>query len=241
MNARLTLVLLAFFTLVPVMGADPSPAQAGGIDGKASVIPDTPPEAWEPWVKWVDARLRVNDEHGHGPDVGSDEWAGAVGKWLELDAGDAGHPDLKSQVWRKEVEKRLGWNPTSPGESRALLSSHDVIARFVGITEHRCRGLTALCPDRCGHSGQLATFAIEKYLFHQKPGPYGDEKQERFLVLIENHVNPPHLPDAIRKQILALKPGASVRLQWVHDYVTREGSKFPDRPITSLRVLQLTP
>lgn len=31
--------------------------------------------------------------------------------------------------------------------------------------------------------------------------------------------------------ILALKPGDLVDLQWNHDYVTREGSKFPERPI----------
>lgn len=45
-----------------------------------------------------------------------------------------------------------------------------------------------LCPDRCGHSGKLATFAIVKYLRYEKPGEFGDPRQEQFLVLIEDNM-----------------------------------------------------
>jgi hypothetical protein len=98
-------------------------------------------------------------------------------------------------------------------------------------------GLTTLCPDRCGESGKLATFAIVKYLAYEKPGQYGDPKQEQFMVLIEDNMKNPKVPKAIRDAVLALKPGDLVRLQWNHDYVTREGSKFPERPIKNLSVL----
>lgn len=129
--------------------------------------------------------------------------------------------------------------PAPAAEQRELLSSHDTIARFTGISDHRCRGLTALCPDRCGHSGRLATFEIVKYLAYQKPGKYGDEKGKTFSVLIEDNLKNAKVPEAILKSINSLKPGALVHLQWNHDYITRDGSRFPERPI--VRVEELTP
>lgn len=127
--------------------------------------------------------------------------------------------------------------PAPAAEQRELLSSHDTIARFTGVSEHRCRGLTALCPDRCGHSGRLATFEIVKYLAYQKPGKYGDEKGKTFSVLIEDNLKNVKVSDAVFKTINSLKPGTMVRLQWNHDYVTREGSRFPERPIVRVEVL----
>jgi hypothetical protein len=117
---------------------------------------------------------------------------------------------------------------------RVLLSSHDTEATFVGLKDHRCMGRTSLCPDRCGDSGKLATFKIVKYLDYKKPGEYGDPKQESFMVLIEDNMKHPKVPQAIRDAILALKPGDLVHLKWNHDYVTKGGSKFPDRPIVAL-------
>ena len=117
---------------------------------------------------------------------------------------------------------------------RVLLSSHDTEATFVGLTDHRCLGKTSLCPDRCGHSGKLATFKIVKYLDYKKPGEYGDPKKEDFMVLIEDNLKQSKVPQAIRDAILALKPGDLVHLKWNHDYVTKGGSKYPDRPIVAL-------
>lgn len=125
----------------------------------------------------------------------------------------------------------------APEKQRELLSAHETVARFTGLKDHQCMGRTSLCPDRCGDSGKLATFEIVRYLSYEKPGEYGDPKQERFLVLIEDKMKNPKVPAAIRDAILALKPGDLVRLQWNHDYVTQAGSKFPERPITRLSVL----
>lgn len=125
----------------------------------------------------------------------------------------------------------------APEKQRELLSSHDTVARFEGLKYHKCMGLTALCPDRCGESGKLATFAIVNYIKYEKPGEYGDPKQEQFMVLVEDNMKNLKVPKAIRDAIIALKPGDLVHLQWNHDYVTQAGSKFPERPIKDLSPL----
>jgi hypothetical protein len=193
------------------------------------------PAPWMDWAKWVNARHPVADKEGHGPDIGSDEWARALDKQLEITDAQGHGPDLKSDEWRNAVEFKLLKKPAAPAKiERKLLSAHETVARFTGIKEHRCMGLTALCPDRCGHSGKLATFAIVKYLRFEKPGEFGDPRQEQFLVLIEDNMNQPKVPAGVLKSINALKTGDLVRLAWNHDYVTREGSKSPERPIVSL-------
>ena len=125
----------------------------------------------------------------------------------------------------------------APEKQRELLSSHDTVARFTGLKDHKCLGRTSLCPDRCGESGQLATFAIVKYLKYDKPGQYGDPKQEQFMVLVEDTMKNVKVPKAIRDVIFALKPGDLVHLRWNHDYVTQAGSKFPERPIKDVSPL----
>ena len=125
----------------------------------------------------------------------------------------------------------------APEKHRELLSSHDAVAKFVGLKYHQCLGLTSLCPDRCGESGQLATFTIVKYLKYEKPGEYGDPKQEQFMVLIQDNMKNLKVPKAIRDAIFALKPGDLVHLRWNHDYVTQAGSKFPERPIKDVSPL----
>lgn len=201
---------------------------AGPAAPAEAMVPD-PPADWQAWAKWAEKLHPVTDPEGHGPDIGGDEWAMALSRKLGIiDAGGHG-PDPKSDEWRAAVEKKL-----NPPQERQLLSTHDTLAEFKGLTDHRCRGLTSLCPDRCGHSGKLATFAIIEYRAYEKPGEYGDPKQERFMVLIEDNMGNAKVSPDIRKVILGLKPGERVHLKWNHDYVTRDGSKFPERPIVLL-------
>lgn len=207
----------------------------------SSLLPaqETSPEHWKKWAEGIEKQYPITDAQGHGPDIGSDEWAKALEKRLTI-TDDAGRgPDLKSDEWRQAVEKKLKAKAKSaPEEARKLLSSHDTVARFSGLRDHKCMGLTALCPDRCGHSGRLATFEIVKYLAYKKTGEHGDPKQEQFMVLMEDNMEKLKVPAAIRDAIVALKPGDLVHLKWNHDYVTKEGSKFPERPI--LKVSPLT-
>lgn len=185
-----------------------------------------PPVDWQAWAQWAEKLQPVTDSQGHGPDIGSDEWANALARKLGVIDAQGHGPDIGSKEWRSAVENKL-----KPQEQRQLLSSHDTVARFAGLKDHTCMGRTALCPDRCRHSGKLATFEIVKYLNYGKPGQYGDPQQTQFMVLIEDNMKSPKVPAAILNAVMALKPGDLVHLKWNHDYVTRNGSSFPERPI----------
>jgi hypothetical protein len=202
---------------------------AVGAGGKALPDNESPPKDWIEWAAWAEKHFPVTDEHGHGPDIGSDEWAGALGRRLMVIDADGHGPDPKSDEWRAAVESRL-----MPREKRELLSSHDTIAVFRGIREHRCLGLTALCPDRCGHSGKLATFEIRQYRQYEKPGEYGDPKQDEFQILMEDNTGKCKISARIHAIVKALDVGDEVHLKWNHDYVTRDGASYPERTIVEL-------
>lgn len=121
------------------------------------------------------------------------------------------------------------------GEKRELLARQETVAEFLGLQYQQCRGLTTLCPDKCGSSGNFARFRIVKYLVYKKPGQYGDPKQEQFIVQVDTNLGQPKLPDAQVKIIRALKPGDFVLLAWRHDYVTKDGASSPERPLTAIK------
>jgi hypothetical protein len=123
-------------------------------------------------------------------------------------------------------------------KKRELLSSHSTVAKFIGIKDHECLGKTSLCPDRCGHSGKLATFEIIEYLDYQKPGEYGDPKQTSFQILIRDNQGNAKIPAEILSIIESLKPNTKVKLSWNHDYVTKDNSSSPERPITKIEAEQ---
>ena len=122
-----------------------------------------------------------------------------------------------------------------------LLSSHMTIARFDGLKDHKCMGLTTLCPDRCGDSGKLAIFTIDKYVKYQKPGEYGDPEQKQYMIMYENTLGKSELTPEDKELISTLNPGDPVLLCWNHNYITDEesGSSYPERPLTVLK--KLTP
>lgn len=121
-----------------------------------------------------------------------------------------------------------------PDEVRKLLSQHVTIAEFEGLEFRACRHLTSLCPNKCTHAGQVATFKITKYLDYKKPGQYGDPKREKFRLMIEDQLGNAKVPDDIRIAIKALQKGDAVHLSWNHDYVTKNRSSYPERSITKL-------
>jgi hypothetical protein len=49
-------------------------------------------------------------------------------------------------------------------DKREMLSKHQTVAQFDGVTYHRCPGRTSMCPDRRGDSGDWASFRVLKYL-----------------------------------------------------------------------------
>lgn len=123
-------------------------------------------------------------------------------------------------------------------KKRELLSSHSTVAKFIGIKDHECLGKTSLCPDRCGHSGKLAAFEIIEYLDYQKTGEYGDPKQTSFQVLIRDNLGKEKIPAEILSIIESLKTDTKVKLSWNHDYVTRDKTSSPERPITKIEAEQ---
>lgn len=66
-----------------------------------------PPTEWPAWCAWVEARSPVTDAQGHGPEIGSDEWARAL-QWKLAIVDAEGHgPDIGSAEWRAAVESKL--------------------------------------------------------------------------------------------------------------------------------------
>ena len=122
-----------------------------------------------------------------------------------------------------------------PKESkREMLAKHQTVAQFQGVEYQQCRGLTSLCPDQCGGSGDFASFRILKYLAYEKPGQYGDPKQPQYRFQVQDFMKNLKVPAAIRDIVAALKKGDFVLLDWQHDYVTKDGSSSPERPIKKL-------
>lgn len=122
----------------------------------------------------------------------------------------------------------------TPKEKRELLARHETLAVFEGVNYRLCRGLTSRCPKACGDSGEFASFGIKKYLKYEQPGQYGDPEQETFLVQVSDYDKGPKGDPRILETVKSLKKGDHVLLSWHHDYVTKEGSSFPERPLVKL-------
>jgi len=63
--------------------------------------------SWDEWASWIESVKPVADKEGHGPDVGSDEWASALAAQAGINKNGHG-PDMKSAEWRSAIEKKLG-------------------------------------------------------------------------------------------------------------------------------------
>lgn len=121
-------------------------------------------------------------------------------------------------------------------EQRKLLAEHETIARLEEVQYRKCLGLTALCPDQCGHSGEFARFKILKYTRFQQHGKYG-ERETSFAIQVSDFSKKPKGDPAILAAVATLAPGDHVRLWWRHEYVTRNGASGPERPVVKIEKL----
>lgn len=117
---------------------------------------------------------------------------------------------------------------------RELLAEHHTVAQFTGVAFQKCHGLTSLCPDKCGSSGDFASFKILGYVLYKKTGEYGDPMQESFMFQIEDNMKNAKVTPELRAAVAALKKDDYVLLSWNHDYVTKDGSSSPERPVTKV-------
>jgi len=121
-------------------------------------------------------------------------------------------------------------------ETGVIVERNEHLATFDGIAYHQCLGMTSLCPDQCGHSGNMASFYIDKHLASARFNEFGDTRSDRFMVLIDNGFpSPPLVNNEVFSTMHDLKRGDKVLLSWNHLYVTRQigevTSQFPERPI----------
>jgi hypothetical protein len=126
----------------------------------------------------------------------------------------------------------------NPNETRKVLSTHKTVAKLKGIAYQQCRGMTSMCPNECGNSGDFATFEVVGYVSYEKTGEYGDPKGTSYSFQVnDNHKNL-KVSKELAESVRGLKNGDTVLLDWRHDYVTRKegggSSSFPDRVVTKL-------
>ena len=129
-----------------------------------------------------------------------------------------------------------------PAREIKLLSKHETTAVFKGTETRECKGLTLLCPNECGHSGEFATFEITTYNTYEKPGEYGDPKQATYIIQLTSTIKRPMDNKKAIELVKTLKIGDKVTLNWNHNYVTTTypdggSTKSPERVIVKLEKL----
>jgi hypothetical protein len=122
--------------------------------------------------------------------------------------------------------------PAQSGQGSAeILSTHRTKAVYEGTRHLSCHFRTSLCPDRCGHAKDVAVFRITEYVAYEKPGQYGDAKATEFLMpLVEGE----EVSAGILTAAKGMSKGTAVRLEWLHEYVSKDGSRYPRRRVTLL-------
>lgn len=121
---------------------------------------------------------------------------------------------------------------------REMLSTHETIAEFQSLEYRLCQGKTMDCPEKCGRSGEFATFKIVKYLKYEKPGQYGDPKQQTYHIQVTDFARKP-IDEKLAPFIRKLKKGDKVMLAWRHDSLTsKSGSNYADRVVTKLQNME---
>lgn len=117
-----------------------------------------------------------------------------------------------------------------------VLAKHNTIAKFEGSKFRLCRGRTAACPEKCGDSGEYANFTILRYTEYEKPGKYGDPKQESYSIQISDFHKKPVGDPELAKTIASLKQGDEVVLGWNHLYgEIQPGLMSPKRVVVELK------
>lgn len=122
-------------------------------------------------------------------------------------------------------------------EKRELLSRHETLAVYAGLTNRICANKTPPCPENCDSSGEFAAFNISSYLTFEHPSRYGDFKQREFLLRISDFHKQPVGDEKWRITVQNLKPGDEVLLAWDQISVSFFTSSYIERPLLALQKL----
>lgn len=115
---------------------------------------------------------------------------------------------------------------------RDLLYGYKTVATFQESYRQPCRFMTSLCPDQCGHATNVYKFHLDTLQAEQ-----GTSADTRFVTPVtegKDHLVGEKDLGAFVDLAKSLQAGDKVNLDWNHDYVTKGGSKFPDRPVVNL-------
>ncbi len=124
--------------------------------------------------------------------------------------------------------------PAAPASNEKLLSHHDTQAVFKGTRQHRCRGMTMLCPDKCGDSGTLALFDIKAYNDYQQPDKYGDPKADQYVFMLASTTGTSDVSPETAELVKGLQAGDEVNLVWDHVYVSDGHGSYPKRVVRKI-------
>lgn len=117
-----------------------------------------------------------------------------------------------------------------------LLAVHEAICEYTGLMHFPCMHLTSLCPDRCGHAHDACVFKVLEYTKYEKPGQYGDEKQEN--IYIDTKKVPYSQKPEILEILKTLEVGKKYRVVYHHLYVNDGHCARPERPAIEITPIQ---
>lgn len=129
--------------------------------------------------------------------------------------------------------------PGSSKETRTLLAMHETKAILIEIKDHKCMGRTSACPEKCGHSGKVATFQIKEYINYEKKDKWGSQKQNIFHIQLTGCRKTSSFKQnsSIIAKVNSLDIGDEVLLSWNHNRVKSNTKSHGEREVIKLQKL----
>lgn len=129
----------------------------------------------------------------------------------------AGGSQLK-YILTEEISKTKVEIFTDEKLKKPFTSTHIFVAQFEGINYRICNGMTTLCPDKCGNSGEIATFRVIDYKYFMVNGEGGTQKLENYQVFISDyHRNDLDMPFVSKIRNLNEGDFVTIHLEYVYD------------------------
>ena len=132
-----------------------------------------------------------------------------------------------------------GLQASPMSENAQVLASNSFEAAYLGLMELPCRGMTADCPDKCGHATKVARFRVIRNVDYAQNSEYGDEKvAPGSIVMVDVKKPTPGQDDAaIFELIDKLELGNKVIMPQEHCYGEIGNLMTPFRPVTKLEII----